>query len=382
MQNVVEEYLVKVGSDIDSQSLNAAMQAINGLKSTLSSLGNGAAILGVAGAISAIGKAAIGTITSVAKADMEYQKLGKDMWVTADSAKGLKVAMDTMGVSADDIAWVPELREQFFRLRETMDDLATPVDADEQLKYIRSIGYDLQNLWVQLKMFKEWVAYYLIKYLAGPIQEFKKFIQWLSDKLSNNISEYAKRVAKFLSDIIMLILSVGKAIFGVISSVIGFVESLPALVKKWAVIFAVVGAAIMASPFGLFLMALGAAALLIQDLVYYMNGWNSSKTMAPIWEALLSFVNGDGGKAWMTMIRDFLTWIAETLENIFNLIIDNLKEIIEGIEIDKTMDLYKEKLGDLATGVKELTKALHKFFKEFIDNHPHLKTFGILLVWR
>ncbi|MFR8056971.1 MAG: hypothetical protein ACLU45_01785 [Dialister invisus] len=74
------------------------------------------------------------------------------MWITKDSAKSLSTTMKVMGVSQEDIAWIPELREQFFRLRNEMNELATPVDADNQLQWIREIGYDVQSLQVKLKM--------------------------------------------------------------------------------------------------------------------------------------------------------------------------------------------------------------------------------------
>ena len=44
------------------------------------------------------------------------------MWVTKDTAKTLSVVLKTMGASQEDVAWVPELREQFFRLRQEMAD--------------------------------------------------------------------------------------------------------------------------------------------------------------------------------------------------------------------------------------------------------------------
>ena len=98
-----------------------------------------------------------------------------------------------------------------------MNELATPVDADNQLQWIREIGYDVQSLQVKLKMLKEWIAYYLIKYLQPYIKEFQQFIQWLNDKLGKNMPEIARKIAKVLSQIVSIGISavkVLKAIFG------------------------------------------------------------------------------------------------------------------------------------------------------------------------
>ena len=116
--NVLDEYLVRIGADIDRNSFNTAKGALEEIKRHLAGLKNAAAPLALAAAIGAVGKAAYETVKSVAQADMEYKKLAASMWVTKETAKSLSVAMKTMGVSQEDLAWVPELREQFFRLRE------------------------------------------------------------------------------------------------------------------------------------------------------------------------------------------------------------------------------------------------------------------------
>ena len=150
----MEEYLVGIGADIDQNSFRTANMALDQLKNKLAGLKQFTGLLALAGALAAVGKAAVDTIKSVAQADMEYQKLAASMWVTKETAKSLSVAMKMMGVTQEDIAWVPELREQFFRLRAEMQQFATPEDADEQLRYIREIGYDIQALHVRLKMLK------------------------------------------------------------------------------------------------------------------------------------------------------------------------------------------------------------------------------------
>ena len=119
----IEEYLVGVGADIDRQSFDTAMGALRQLESGLRKLKYAAAPMAIAAFITAVGKAAVNTIRDVAKTDMEYQKLAKDMWVTKESAKALKVAMDAMGASQDDIAWIPELRQQFGTILSLLDDM-------------------------------------------------------------------------------------------------------------------------------------------------------------------------------------------------------------------------------------------------------------------
>ena len=363
----IEEYLVGIGADIDRQSFDTAMGALRQLEGGLRKLKYAAAPMAIAAFIAAVGKAAVNTIRDVAKTDMEYQKLAKDMWVTKESAKALKVAMDAMGVSQDDIAWIPELRQQFFRLREEINRFATPADADEQLRYIREIGYDVQALFVRLKMFKEWIAYHLIKYLAPYIKEFKAFLKYLSDMLGADMPEKARKIARVLSAVLSVAIQTVKAFGLVIKRVYDFIGGLPDNVKKWGAIFAAVGAAIMAGPFGMLLAGLSVAMLLIEDFMGYMNGWNSSSDLAPIWKALLEFADGTGTN-WLDYFKNKLTDIADILDHFVNEL--HLEDVLRSI---------KTAVEELGIGLARLWKAQKKelddLLKKFGIGLPQVKTF-------
>lgn len=355
------EYLVKLSADIDTNSFNSAMAALNQLMNALKNIKGLAAAAAAVTGFAAIGKAAIDTIKSVAAADMQFKRLANQMWITKDSAKALSTAMKVMGVSEEDLAWIPELREQFFRLRSEMNQLATPIDADRQLKWIREIGYDIQSLQVKLKMLKEWVAYYLIKYLQPFIKEFQQFIQWLNDKLGKNMPQIAKKIAEFLGHVVSVGLSALKVLKSVIGTVYRFIDGLPANVKKWGAIFGAVGAFIMAGPFGKFLIAIGGALLLLEDFVYYMNGWKSSKTLAPVWEKLLNFLEGDTLSTISDSIKEILKVIADYLDYI-------VTKFVEGIDWDGILESWSDGLSELKDGVGDLFDAISDLFDTITKN--------------
>ncbi len=355
MPETMGEYLVKLSADIDTNSFNAATAALNQLMSALKKVqGLAVAAAAVSGFV-AIGKAAVDTIKSVAAADMQFKRLATQMWITKDSAKALSTAMKVMGVSQEDLAWIPELREQFFRLRKEMNELATPVDADRQLKWIREISYDVQSLQVKLKMLKEWVAYYLIKYLKPFIKEFQDFIRWLNDKLGKNMPQIAKKIAEFLGHVVSVGLSAIKVLKMVIGGVYRFIEGLPASVKKWGAIFATIGAFIMASPFGRLIAVLGGVMLLMEDFIYYMNGWNSSKTLAPMWEKLLRFMEGDTLSEFIDKVTGFLDTICTGLDTI-------TKNFIEGFDWEGVFNSWGKGVDELFSGVTDLFDAIAKLF--------------------
>ena len=361
--NTIDKYLVQIGADIDQNSFNSAKSALSELKAHLVKLKGAAAPLALAAAIGAIGKAAYDTITGVAKADMEYKKLAASMWTTKETAKALSVAMKTMGVSQDDIAWVPELRQQFFRLRAEIQKFATPADADAQLRYIREIGYDVQALFVRLKMLKEWIAYYLIQYLEPYIEDFRAFLNWLLDKIGTDMPGFARKIASAMTAVLSPALATLKAFGALIANVYDFIKSLPENVKKWAAVFAAVGAVIMAGPFGAFLMALSAAMLLIEDFYGYMNGWKSSQTMAPIWKALIDFSKGTGAE-WLEGFKKSLTEIAGILDDIF-----------KGLDIGKRLEDLKPHAKFLLDSMKDFVSAFGKLISDHEKGKGKVKGF-------
>lgn len=368
MDNFIEEYLIAIGAKTDSQSFNEAKRQTSDLEKHLKNIERNTAftalLKGVEAFITAgkfavdvikkIGNTLYDNIVGVAKADMEYTKLARSMWVTKETAKSLKMAMSEMGASMQDIAWIPELRDQFFRLREEINKFSTPADADNQLKYIRSIGYDIQVLMIRLKMLREWVVYYLIKYLKPFMDEFKQFINWVSEQIGGRMSTVAKKFAQIMGSIIGSIYSAFKIASKVIQSVVNWIVELPANVKKWAAIFSAVGAAIMAGPFGILLAAIGAAFVLLQDFVYYMNGWSSSRSLAPLWETILKFTRGTGSDI-MTRVKEFLTDVADILD-----------EIVNGLDIQGVFNNVKDAVWEIQKGFEALFKTVIKNFKEFL----------------
>lgn len=373
----MEEYLAKIGAIVDTDSFNKAMSEIGKAKEYFDKLVNKAEALneqhrrqilrlkGIAflGGLAGAAGATANFIKKTADAEMQYKRLGVQMWITSDSAKALSVAMKTMGVSEQDLAWIPELRDQFFRLRNEMDELATPVDASDQLKKIRSIGYEIQSLQVKVKTLQEWVVYFLVKYLAPMIAEFQSFVKWLNDKLGSQMPKIARKISKVLSDIVGIAYSAIKALRAVMGSIIDFVKELPANVKKWAAIFSLVGAAISAGPFGKFMISLGTILLLVQDFVYYMKGWNSSKTLAPMWQKLLDFLNSDKLARMKDTISGFLGTVADFLDKVLQKVREIWKAISDNIDWDEVKEEVESAANEVADAFIKLGKAVANFFE-------------------
>lgn len=363
MSNILEEYLVRIGAEVDKDAFAGAAKAINNLSGMLGKLGSILKYGAIFAGLAKVTEAVIDNIKAVASADLEYQKLAQSMWVTKDTAKTLSVVLKTMGASQEDVAWVPELREQFFRLRQEMAELSTPADADGQLAWIREIGYDVQSLQLKLKMFKEWMVYYLIKELQPYIKEFQEFIRWLNDKFGKNLPALARKVASVLASVVRVAMSLVKALKWLFEGIYNFIDALPSKTKALVAVFAVVGAAIMAGPFGLMMMAIGTALIMLEDFFGYLEGRESSNTLKPLWK-------------WLTDENNPLRRLIEKLKEGIAFIFEKLTELFEKVFTEERQEKLKKTVANIAKGVAEIVEGLATIVERiFGKKYPVVKKF-------
>lgn len=363
MSNILEEYLVRIGAEVDKDAFAGAAQAISKLSGMLGKLGTILKYGGIFVGLAKVTEAVIDNIKAVASADLEYQKLAQSMWVTKDTAKTLSVVLKTMGASQEDVAWVPELREQFFRLRQEMAELSTPADADNQLAWIREIGYDVQSLQLKLKMFKEWVVYYLIKELQPYIKEFQEFIRWLNDKFGKNLPALARKVASVLASVVRVAMSLVKALKWLFEGIYNFIDALPSKTKALVAVFAVVGAAIMAGPFGLMMMAIGTALIMLEDFFGYLEGRESSNTLKPLWK-------------WLTDENNPLHRIITKIGEGIAFILEKLTELFEKVFTEERQEKLKEIVANIAKSVADIAEGLATIVEKICgEKYPVVKKF-------
>lgn len=363
MSNILEEYLVRIGAEVDKDAFAGAAKAINNLSGMLGKLGSILKYGAIFAGLAKVTEAVIDNIKAVASADLEYQKLAQSMWVTKDTAKTLSVVLETMGASQEDVAWVPELREQFFRLRQEMAELSTPADADGQLAWIREIGYDVQSLQLKLKMFKEWVVYYLIKELQPYIKEFQEFIRWLNDKFGKNLPALARKVASVLASVVRVAMSLVKALKWLFEGIYNFIDALPSKTKALVAVFAAVGAAIMAGPFGLMMMAIGTALIMLEDFFGYLEGRESSETLKPLWK-------------WLTDENNPLRRLIEKIKEGIAFILEKLTELFEKVFTEERQEKLKKTVANIAKGVAEIAEGLATIVESiFGKKYPVVKKF-------
>ena len=154
MPNVLDEYLISVAAHTDLTSFRNLQ---NLLRQTESSIGGttfkiASSIAGVqiaiAGAFGAIGASVVSLADKVAQQDQQYRLFGLRMFTTQASAMKLKIAMDSLGASMEEIAWDPELRKRFEESIALQTKAATVFgqNVQENLKAIRDIRGEYSQL--------------------------------------------------------------------------------------------------------------------------------------------------------------------------------------------------------------------------------------------
>lgn len=347
--DVIKSYLVALGFTVNNPEFDRANRAINDLGKNVQTVTSGmtknfgsAASL-IAGSLAAITSATAAMVDEVAKADMEYSKLALRMYTTKETAKELKTVLNSMNQELDDIAWIPELRQQYFALMAQARQMATPGDADGQLQFIRSISFEFQRMKLEAAYAMQWITYYLVKYLAGPLGDIKKSLKGFNDWITSSMPEWTNKVAKWLT----MLINLGKAgvrfigdLFSVLKRVF---DMLPNGVKAFIAAMALLSAAVMSGPFGWFVLTLGAILLLLEDFYGYLDGRRSSKTLAPIWKQVLEWK------------KEFDVWMKESLPQLKK----KLEEMIAPLE-----KLAKETLVFIIEQAKALFAELDKAMGE------------------
>lgn len=402
MGDVIEEYLVSLSAQIDrggfsefQQVLDRANRSVLNLRdaavsesSALSGLVKGFGVL--ASALSAVGVATGKLLKDTADQDMQYQIMAKNMWTTTQNAKELTLALNTMGKSMEDVAWIPELREQFSRLREEAGQFGPPAEFYQQMRQIRQMSYEWQSFMMKFKLLKEWVAYYLMKYLAEPLEKIGGFLRDMNQRFGLELPAWGNRIARVLTILIHLGMSLmrfGRDAYRAVRSVF---DLLPEGARKFIAFATVIGLAFKANPV---IAALSLLILLIDDFYAYLDGRKSSKTFAPLWKALIGF--WQKASVYLDKVRTFLGDIRDGIagDEKLQAIWGRIKETwSDAVRLLKTLcDLFIYLFGDMdvngdlllmwqaaksiAKGILDIFDALIVLVDKFLNGTPVLRSF-------
>lgn len=351
LRNVMKEYLVSLGFNVDRNKLSDALDVvklgegkISSLVSKMStSLGKGTAsiVTMIASAVVAVGK----FTTSVAEADMATQNAANSMWMNVDAYRVTQNAVESLGYSMNELSTIarnPELTNRFSELVELGKQTAAPKELDSMLKKVRDVTFEFDKMQVIAKNGIRQIVYYFLKYLGVDLDNMQNKLASVNKFLQENLPKIAAAIAKVL----YYIYRVGKAIGYVISlgakligGIYNFMKKFPSTFKVFIGIISAILLAI--NPvLTIILAGLSAIILLIDDYMTWRRGGKSY--FGDSWKKVEDFIE----KA-----KDKFEWLFEKIEWAVDYIIDSLGPFFEWL-----FDAFDSAFGwlkDVFKGVNE-----------------------------
>ncbi|TRY23680.1 hypothetical protein FOI68_20665 [Brevibacillus sp. LEMMJ03] len=333
MIDVIKEYLVSLGMQVDKKSFDAADKTINtleqGVKSFAGSTIRNFALASTA-VVSAMATASIGILTflgSLAKADLETEKFARRMWLSKDAAAELSNTLKAMGATIEDLYLSPELMRNFQQLRSTINEMKPPPEFQNQMKFIRSIQFEFQRLRLEATYGLQWIGYYLFKYLEGPLVRVKTTLQAMNKNVIQNMPNWSKNIAQVLSWVGRLGATFIHAGADVLRLVSELGDRIPRTIKIIGASLLGLAVLLKTGPLGIIFALLTSLLLLLDDFYTFLEGGESA--LGPLWKKLQDFyklLKDTGaidrlGKAFDNVFRTIEDWLKRAwgwLQQLYN----------------------------------------------------------------
>jgi hypothetical protein len=232
--SVLKSYLISLGWKIDNEGMQRFEETIRRVGDEIERHTSGVAgqfvkLAGtVTGAYAAVGAATVGLMDHVAQAELGYELFSMRMYVTTEMGKKMKIAMDALGHSMEEIFWNPELRERY---RELVDDQARlqaslGIEFPSRMRQIRDLRFEFTRFRVEL----QYLAMQLVQSVAkafgtdteGLLKRFRDFNNWLITHLPEVADKIATQLVPVLKDtwaIMKDLYEVGKGVAEIFISV-------------------------------------------------------------------------------------------------------------------------------------------------------------------
>lgn len=232
---------------------------------------------GIAG-IAIAGVALTKFLGNLAKQDLGYQMLARQLWTTKENAKEIDMALKTMGVTLQDLWLSPQLLAQFNQLRKDSAELKLPDSFNKNILVVQELGFEFQRTKQAGTLAMQWIGSYILQYLAGPLVTVKNALHNFNEQLLKDIPGIAKVIGGVIGTIVRLFLVFGEAL-GVVGKLAGdvfntigyYLNTIPKPLKDIIAIITLINVAIAMGPLSILI----ALILVFDDLMTGIKGGKS-----------------------------------------------------------------------------------------------------------
>lgn len=355
MLETIKSYLVSLGFAVDQSSYNEATKSIDKAGDHVAKFAGGA-VKNLAMAGAAVTSFAAAAVVGIAKfldglgqASIKNEMLARQMWITEQNAMAFNSTLKAMGVSLQDLYLSPTLMSQFQQLRKEANNLQAPAEYKNEIQLIQSISFEFKRMKLEATYALQWIGYYFIKYMSGPILQIKLTLSEINDVIVKKMPSWTKVVAQVMSWFAQFGITTVRAIKDVGRVFDDLGSGIPKNIKLIGGALAALGLIIETGPLGILIAIFTVAILLLNDFYTYLDGGESA--FGPFWKKLMSMTSG----------------ISDTIDNVKKSIAGFLDDLGKNGTLDNlqknftnTFDIIKTVIDGAKTWVQDLFSELSK----------------------
>lgn len=213
--NVIKSYLVELSFAVDNPAqrkfdevLRLATQGVSKFAGTMAT-DMAVAGAGVVSALTAIATGAAALAVNTANSDLQMQLMARRMFMSLPAFREMRLALDALGVSAQDVIWgPPELRERYKMLVEDSRRIMTGMgmaDFERQMRMIRDVEFQFTRMRQEAQLFVMALVKSLSKALTGDefgiLGKLKEWNEWLIKNIPDLADKFSSYLAPILKDV-------------------------------------------------------------------------------------------------------------------------------------------------------------------------------------
>jgi len=318
----IKSYLVSLGFEVDKGSYDQTKKAIDSVDVGLTKFA-GDAIKNLAKASTAVAAFGVAAVVGTAKflnglgnQEIQMEILSRQLWTTQQQAQAFNATLKSMGATLQELYLSPTLMKQYQQLHQIALQMATPTDYKQQIQMIQNVQLQFKQMKLEAYYALQWIGYYFIKYMSGPISKVHDVLQSINNVIIKNMPTWTKKVAEVMASFVQAGYYIGQALGKVYTWLKTILQYVPGWAKGIAAALAILS---ISNPFMLFIEGIGAAILLLDDFETYLQ--NPSKSAFPqLWAWVVKTTDAlkkmGIGKKIAGDIKTSFDWLGSTMQKV------------------------------------------------------------------
>lgn len=364
---VIKSYLVSLGFSVDKNSYDTATRTIESAGESLSKFaGDTVKNFGVAGATvtSFLATAAVGIgkfLSGLGEAQIQYEMLARQMWTTQENAEAFNTTLKAMGVSLQELYLSPTLMKQYQELHAEAFQMMPPSDFQKQISLVQSITFEFKRMKLEATYSLQWIGYYFIKYMHGPLTSIHQLLQKLNDSMIKGMPTWTKVIAQVMVWVTQLFGTVVQTFQYAWKAITDLFNMIPKKVKEVGAVFLALGVLIKSGPVGIIIGLL----LLLNDFYTYLKGGHSE--FAPLWAGIMGFYDrlkdSSAFKAFKKGFKDAMDVISNAIPRAKQAISDFWKTLNQNGTINNIEKTFSNGFGIISKIFQDLNSYAQMLFR-------------------